>query len=439
MLCATAEMTRLKRIALYIVACIVVSLALIGLLTVTRGTPVSMVIAEGASGPPAVTDSLFGRVFELYTGTHLDDGNSVQTAWNGNGTYPQLWRDLRSAQQTITVQMYYSLPGKVADTMATVLAERARAKVRVLLLLDAFGSQNLPKVLVDSMRRSGVEVAYLRQLRWYTIHNAADRSHVRVVVVDGRIGWTGGFGLADYWLGNGHAPDQWRESNVRFEGPAVMQLQAAFGTAWAEATGELITGDRFFPRQAFKPDRGTMKAGLMFTAPTTGSTPAERFLALTIASARRRLYITNSYFVPDDDFRRLLKNAARRGVDVRVLTVNGNTDVKSTWYAGRYHYEELLRDGVKIYEYQPTMLHAKTIVMDDQWSTVGSMNFDNRSLSFNNESNLVVLDSTFGAAMDSTFFDDLRYAKEITLPEFRKRGAVERMLELGSTMLSRVL
>lgn len=432
-------MARLKRIGILALAIVVVGFALIGLLTVTRGTPVSMVIAEGASGPPAVTDSLFSRIFELYTGTHIDPGNSVQQMLNGDGTYPQLWRDLRSARQTITVQMYYSLPGKVADTMAEVLSERARAGVRVLFLLDAFGSQNLPKQLVNSMRHAGVEVAYLRQLRWYTIHNAADRSHVRVVVVDGRVGWTGGFGLADYWLGNGHSEDQWRESNVRFEGPAVMELQAAFGMAWAEATGELITGDRFFPRDAFLQSKGSSRAGLMYTSPTTGSTPAERFLALTIASARKRLYITNSYFVPDDDFRRLLKRAAHRGVDVRVLTVCSKTDVKSTWYAGRYRYEELLKAGVRIYEYQPTMLHSKTIVVDDIWGTIGSMNFDNRSLSFNNESNLVVLDPTFGARMDSTFFDDLRYAKEIKLAEFEKRPWTERMLELGATLLSRVL
>lgn len=432
-------MARLKRIGIFVLAFLVVALALIGLLTVTRGTPVRMVIAEGAAGPPAVTDSLFSRVFELYTGTHMEAGNSVQAMLNGNGTYPQLWRDLRSARQTITVQMYYSLPGKVADTMAEVLSERARAGVRVLLLLDAFGSQNLPKSLVQSMRKAGVEVAYLRQLRWYTIHNAADRSHVRVVVVDGRIGWTGGFGLADYWLGNGHAPDQWRESNVRFEGPAVMELQAAFGTAWAEATGELITGSRFFPRDGFLPDKGTMHAGLMFTAPTTGSTPAERFLALSIASARKRLYITNSYFVPDADFRHLLERAAHRGVDVRVLTVSSKTDVKSTWYAGRYWYDELLRAGVRIYEFQPTMLHAKTIVVDDTWATIGSMNFDNRSMSFNNESNLVVLDPTFGAMMDSTFYDDLRYAKEIKLAQFEKRPWTERLMEIGATMVARVL
>src|SRR3954462_598901 len=288
------------------------------------------------------------------------------------------------------------------------------------------------------MRDAGVVVAKLRVLRWSTIASATTRSHVRVVVIDGRVGYTGGFGLADYWLGDGRHEGQWRESNVRFEGPAVMQLQAAFASATAEATGQLPTGDIFFPPRGFEPLPGGVNAGLLFTAPTTGSTPAERFLALSIAAAHKTLFITNSYFVPDDDFRRLLKRAARHGVDVRVLTVSSKTDVKTTWYAGRHWYEELLAAGVRIYEYQPAMIHSKTIVVDGLWSSVGSVNFDNRSLGFNHEANLVALAPTFGATMDSTFFDDLRHAKEISLAEFRKRSPWERLLETGAVMLSRL-
>jgi len=431
-------MSKVKTAGLSVLAIVVLGLALIGALTVTRGTPVGAVVTLSDSGPPAITDSLFERTFELFTGTHIFPGNKVEAALNGDGTYPRLWADLRSAQHTITIQMYYSLPGKVADTIATILRERARAHVRVLFLVDAFGSQHLTKGWLDSLRQAGVEVARLRKLRWFTIHDAGDRSHVRVVVVDGRVGYTGGFGIADYWLGDGHHEDQWRESNVRFEGPAVMQLQAAFSAAWAEATGELVTGPLFFPLTGFQPV-GPTHAGLLYTAPTTGSTPAERFLALTISGAKQTLYISNSYFVPDDDFRRLLERAAKRGVDVRILTVSSKTDVKTTWYAGRYRYEELLRNGIKVYEYQPTMLHTKSIVVDGVWSSVGSMNFDNRSMAFNNESNLVVLDSTFGAEMNATFLDDLRYAKEIRLAEFERRSAWSKMLEAGATLLSRLL
>lgn len=430
---------RIERLGIVIVGIVVCYLAFVGLLSITRGTPVQAVIAEGErSGPPPPTDSLFARTMAMYTGTHMEPGTRVQSVNNGT-VYDSLWNDLRSAKQTITVQMYYSLPGKVADTLAAILKDRAHAKVRVLLLLDAFGSQNLKRSWARSLRQAGVEVALLRKLRWYSVHNATDRSHVRVVVVDGRIGYTGGFGLADYWLGDGQHENQWRESNVRFEGPAVMQLQAAFASAWAEATGELITGDIFFPSHGFEQLPNGVQAGLLFTAPTTGSTPAERFLALSIVAAHKSLYITNSYFVPDDDFRRLLERVAKRGVDVRVLTVSARTDVKTTWYAGRYWYEDLLKAGIRIYEYQPTMIHSKTLVVDGLWSSVGSMNFDNRSLAFNNESNLIVLDRQFGGEMDSIFFDDLRHSSEIHLPEFQKRSVWERLLEIGAVTLSRLL
>jgi cardiolipin synthase len=431
-------MTRLKRLGVVLLTVTVLAFALIGVLTVTRGTPVRSVVSLGRDGAPPVNDSLFERTVELFTGAHIDPGNRVWQLLNGNGTYPQLWADLRSAQHTITVQMYYALPGKVADTLAAILKDRARAKVRVLLLLDAFGSQKLTKDWRRGLIDAGVEVKSLRKVRWYSIHSASERSHVRVVVVDGRVAYTGGFGLADYWLGDGRHEDEWRETNVRFEGPAVMQLQAAFAAGWAEASGELLTGPLFFPSSGFQP-AGAVHAAVLHFAPTAGSTPAERFLALTIAAARSRLYITNSYFVPDDDFRRLLIAAARRGVDVRVLTVGEKTDVKTTRYAGRYRYEELLRGGVKLFEYQPTMIHSKTISVDGLWSTIGSMNFDNRSLAFNNESNLVVLDSGVAAQLDSAFVEDLRYSKEIKLAEFERRSGWQKMLELGATMLSRLL
>ncbi len=384
-------MSSVKYIAIAALILFGVVLALIGILSVTHDTPVRSVIAEGdKGGPPSTTDPLFARSMELFTGAHIEPGNSVQILLDGNGTYPQLWKDLASAQQTITVQMYYSQPGMVADTMAKYLIDRAQHKVRVLLLLDAFGSQPLKRDWIKNLKRSGVEVVWLRPLRWYTLQKAAQRSHVRVVVVDGKVGYTGGFGLADYWLGDGHHEDQWRETNVRFEGP-------------------------------------------------TGSTPAERYLALSIAGAQKTLYISNSYFVPGDNFLRLLLAAAHRGVDVRVLTVNNKTDVKTTWYAGRTYYEKLLEGGVKIYEYQPTMMHAKSMVVDGMWSSIGSMNFDNRSLSFNDESQLVALDRHVGAQMDSIFMNDIKWSKEIKLNEFRKRPLSGKILEWGAQKLRRVL
>src|SRR5258705_9548136 len=273
-------MSLIKYIAIAALILFGVVLALVGILSVTHDTPVRDVIAEGdKDGPPSIDDPLFARSIELFTGTHIDPGNHVDILLNGDGTYPRLWKDLPSAQRTITVQMYYSQPGKVADTLAKYLIDRAQHKVRVLLLLDAFGSQPLKREWIQSLKKAGVEVKWLRPLRWYTLQKAAQRSHVRVVVVDGKVGYNGGFGLADYWLGDGRHEDQWRETNVRFEGPTVAALQAAFASAWAEATGGLLRGGMFFPKSSFA-DIGDMQAGLMYTIPTPGSTAAGRFLSL---------------------------------------------------------------------------------------------------------------------------------------------------------------
>ena len=434
-------MSLVKKIGFGALALAVLLLAWVGFLSITRGTPVRTVIAIGdEAGPPPVTDTLFARTMELFVNAHIEPGNRVEVMTNGNETYPRLWADLRSAKRTITAQFYYCQPGAVADTFAAIVAERARAGVRVLVVLDAFGSQNLldDERWVRTLTDAGVELARLRPLHWYSLHKANFRSHVRVVVVDGRIGYTGGFGLADYWLGDGRSPDQWRETNVRMMGPSVTQLQAVFAAAWAEAAGVLLTGDLFFPIDG-RAGAGDVNAGTLFMLPAVGSTNGERFMALSIASARKRLWISTSYFVPDDDFRNLLLQAARRGVDVRVLTAGDMSDVKTTTYAARARYEELLAGGVRIFEYAPTMMHAKTFVVDGMWSTIGSLNFDNRSIAFNNESNLVALDSVVGARMDSIFVADLQLSREITLEQFRQRPRGRRMLEWGANLLSRLL
>ena len=430
-------------VALYTLGAIAVllllALALIGLRYLTRGTPVASVCGvDGNRELPQTDDELFACSVELLTGTSLSSGNHAELCLNGDGTYDRLFADLASARETITLQMYYCQPGKIADAFGDVMRERAKAGVRVLFLLDAFGSAKLTEDYLESLRTAGVEVAKFRPVQWYALEKAYARSHIRVVVVDGRIGYTGGFGMDDKWLGNGRREDQWRDTNVRFTGLAVQQLQATFATGWAEATGELLTGRTVFP-DASEDGDGMMRATLLHTAPTIGSTAAERLLALSIAAARHSLFITNSYFVPDDDFVRLLREAAGRGVDVRILTPGTLNDVKSTWYAGRAQYEPLLDGGVRIFWYQPSMIHAKAFVVDGCWSSIGTMNFDNRSLAFNDESNLLVLDDTFGAQVRDMFLDDLTRSKEVTLEAFRKRPMRERFLEWGASRVARVL
>jgi cardiolipin synthase len=222
---------------------------------------------------------------------------------------------------------------------------------------------------------------------------------------------------------------------VRFEGPAVWQLQAAFAAAWTEATGTLFSGRASLARS----ESADTLAGLLHATPTMGTTAAERFFAMTIAGARKTLYITNSYFAPDDNFVRLLRDAARRGVDVRILTGGSRTDIRTVRLAGRAQYESLLRAGVRLYEWQPSTLHAKTFVADSRWSTIGSMNFDNRSLTLNDESTLMVLDEDVGVRMTEIFVDDLRHAHEITLDRFHDRGWVQRLLERSASLLQRLL
>lgn len=415
---------------------LVLGLAWIGILHLTRGTAVRHVRAVGADGVPlGVGEPQFPLVVTMLTGAWLAPGNRVEVMLNGDGTYPRLWEDLRSARQSITLQLYYGAPGRMARTLGEILRERAAAGVRVFLLYDAFGTAGMPAENVEALRAAGVQVEPFRPIRVSALHLAQNRSHVRGIVVDGRIGWTGGFGIDDKWFGDGRTDASWRETNVRFEGPAVRQLQAAFVAAWTEATGVLFTG-----RATLEPQEdGAAGAGLLYTAPTLGSTAAERFFALSIAAARKTLYITNAYFAPDRNFVEGLAAAARRGVDVRLLTAGPRTDINIVRLAGRASYEALLAAGVRIYEWQPTTLHAKTFVVDGEWSTIGSMNLDNRSMALNDEATLMVLDRAVGEEMTRIFLEDLRYAEEITAASFARRSWIQRLVERGANLITRLL
>ena len=346
---------------------VVLLLAAVGVLYLTRGTPVRRVRAPGdAHGPPAVADPTFPPTVELLTKTPLARGHAVDVFACGDELYPRLWEDLRNARHSITLQLYYCQPGRMADEFAGIVLERAAAGVCVFFLRDAFGSGPLPSAYLERLERGGVRVAVFRPTRPWELHKVQHRSHIRVVAVDGRVGYTGGFGIDDKWFGDGRHREQWRDTTARFVGPAVLQLQATFAAGWAEATGELLAGAELFPfdddgeaRPALRAGDADVCAGLIHCSPTLGSTAAERLMALSIAGARERLWISNSYFVPDAHFCGMLGRAAERGVDVRVLTPDRHGDVPATYWAGRARYEGLLRAGVRIFEYGAAMMHRQ--------------------------------------------------------------------------------
>jgi cardiolipin synthase len=412
-------------------------LGLVGLMHALPRARLQVVLPGDAPGAPAVGDPAFALTAAAVAELALLPGNSVRVLSNGDETFPPLLADLRSATRSITVQMYYGKPGLVADTVLRILAARARAGVQVLFMYDAIGSDHLPTSFRRELQDAGVRVAIFRPIQWHELDMLGRRAHTRVVVIDGRIGYTGGFGLDDKWLGDARSPGEWRETNVRFTGPAVAALQAAFVEEWAEATGELLLGGRLFP--TVPGTTGPHTAGVMHSLPGNGPSPAERALALSIVGARRTLYISNAYFLPNAAFRRLLVAAARRGVDVRVLTNGRETDNGLTVLAARAGYDELLDAGIRIFEYQPTMMHAKTLVADGRWGSIGSINFDNRSLALNSETTLLLLDAGIGATMDSIFLKDLRRATEVTLDASRGRPRIERLLQWTASLLARVL
>ena len=423
------------RLLNWMLIAVVLIAAIIGILYVTRGTAVRRVRGVGVDGTPVSPgENSFPLSVSLLTGSALLPGNQVELVLDG-GVFPRLWADLRSAKTSITVQMYYALSGQVTETLATILIERALAGVEVYVIYDAFGAKALGGAYAERLRKAGVQIVSFRPLRFRNLWIIQNRAHIRGVVIDADIGWTGGFGFDDKWLGESRAGTGWRDTSVRIRGPAVLQLLEAVAAAWAEATGDLFTGRLAMPSC----DGGVAAAGLLYTAPTLGSTPAERYLALSIAGAQRTLFITNAYFAPDKNFVGLLVDAARRGVDVQLLVGGPSTDVRVARLAAHARYDELLAAGVHIYEYEPTTLHAKTFVVDGVWSSVGTMNFDNRSLALNDEVTLMVLDSKFGQQLEAIFHDDLSRATAVDPAEFGGRPIIRHLKEWGANQITRLL
>ncbi|MFN7142825.1 MAG: phospholipase D-like domain-containing protein [Myxococcota bacterium] len=372
-----------------------------------------------------VEDPLFARAIGALLGPPLLDGNRVTTLVNGNGFYPSMLEAIRGAQRTITLETYMMEPGRAADAFIEALGERARSGVKVHVTVDWFGSRHLSRALQDRMRDHGIEVAVYRPptLKWLT--RIDQRTHRKILVVDGRVGFTGGMGITDDWLGDAEGPGHWRDTALRVEGPVVAQLQAAFVDNWVECTGRILHGEGYFP-QLFQ--AGDVRAQAFWSSPHEGNYNARVMYHLSIASARRTIRIANAYFVPDRLLMRALLDARRRGVDVELL-VAGPTDVRLTRWASRINWGKLLEAGIRIFEYQRAVLHAKTMVVDEAWVSCGSINADRLSLRLLDEVAVNVLDRRVAAEHIAMFAQDKEHAREITLEAWRNRTLGQRIRE----------
>lgn len=359
-------------------------------------------------------------------------GNRAVLLENGDGFFPDMLAAIAAARHSINLESYLFADGEIPSAFARALAERARAGVEVRVLVDAVGAR-LGATLTEKMRAAGVNVRVYKPIRLFSIFRLGDRTHRRLLIIDGRIGYCGGWGIDDRWRGDARSSSEWRELAVRLEGPVVRQMQRIFMEDWVHTTGEVLHGVRHFP---VVPPLGEALAQAISSSRTDQSSMAKLMLYMGIQAARERIFIASAYFAPDRQIRRALVEAARRGVDVRVVVPGPHVDIPPVRRASRFYYGELLAGGVQIYEYQPTMMHTKAMVVDGVWTTIGSVNFSNRSMKKNAEANVVIYDRPFAAAVEAAIVKDIAVSDLFTYHEWKTRGPWDRLLELISSLFS---
>jgi cardiolipin synthase len=380
----------------------------------------------------AIESSEFLHSMAGATNTPFMPGNRIDILNNGDQFYPAMLEAIGQARRAITFEAYIYWAGEVGRKFSEAMAAKARSGVAVKILLDAVGSPDIGGEILETLRGSGCQVRWYHPLRWYSINRVNNRTHRKSLVIDGRIGFTGGAGIADQWLGHAQDPQHWRDIQIRVEGPAVVPLQTGFTQNWLEATGELVSGDAYFPQPQ---PSGALTAQSIISDPETGSSAVRIMYYLSIVCARKSILIANSYFVPDREAIEILKDARRRGVDVKIMVAGVHNDSRIARDNSVRLYGKLLEAGVEIYEYNPTMLHQKYMVCDGVWSTVGTTSFDNRSLGLNDESNVCVYDRDFAAQLAKIFADDLASCRRVTLEEWRGRGAMTKLREMIASLL----
>ena len=360
-----------------------------------------------------VGEPAFVRTLESHTLSSPVPGNRAQVLLNGNEIFPAMLAAIRSAKSTITFANFIYEDGDISGEMAAALAERCRAGVSVNVLVDAVGSSHMPRQYWTMLEDAGCQAAKYNSLNPLAIKRINHRNHRRILVVDGRVGFTGGTGVGEQWTGDGRQPKHWRQTDVRVEGPIVRFLQSAFAENWREATGILLGGDTYFPEPR---PRGALAIQSVKSSPASGAAEAYLLFLLAIDGARSSIYLTNPYFVPDEAMMEALVRAAQRGVDVSIITAGVTQGLldRLVRLSSQTHFPRAGKAGVKIYEYAPALLHAKTMVIDGRWSSIGSANLDNRSFALNAELNLVFLNPGIARRLTHVFREDLKLSRRLS-------------------------
>jgi cardiolipin synthase A/B len=373
-----------------------------------------------------VDDPQFIRTMGVLLGPALVEGNRVDTLLNGEQIFPAMLAAIRAAQQTITFETYIYWSGEVGQEFADALSERAKGGVKVHILVDWLGSQKMDAKLLAEMKSSGVQIEKYHPINWYTLDRLNNRTHRKILVVDGRVGFTGGVGIADEWNGHAQDPDHWRDTHYRLEGPAVAQMQAAFTDNWTKVSGRVLHGEAYFP--PLKPV-GSLFAQMFKSSSDGGADSTQIMYLLSIAAATHSIDLSMAYFVPDAIALETIVAALKRGVKVRILMPGPYTDASMVRRASRSTWGAILKAGAEMYEFQPTMFHCKILVIDNLWTSVGSTNFDSRSFRLNDEANLNVHDRAFAERQRADFESDLKRAKRITYEQWAQRPIGEKVWE----------
>jgi cardiolipin synthase A/B len=379
--------------------------------------------------PFAVGDEAFRRSLSTF-GFSMVEGNGAEILNNGDEIFAGMTGAIREARSTVNLESYIFKDDRAGKIMAEALMEAARRGVEVRVLVDGTGSKFAGPMLAR-MRQAGVKTAVFRPIRLHTLYKIARRTHRKILVVDGTVSFTGGFCIAEEWLGDARNPDEWRDMMVRVTGPVSAQMQAIFSEDWTFTTGEILAGDKFYPRLA---PAGGIPAQAIKVSRGDSSSLAAMLYYVSIESARESIYIQNAYFVPDKQIREALKRAARRGVDVRIMIPGRHMDQPVVRMASRLHYGELLTAGARIFEYNRTMMHSKDSVIDGIFTMIGSINFDSRSMHENAEASFAFYDREFGARLQSVFIEDEKKCREITYERWKRRGLEQRVAEIISNL-----